>query len=142
MPLDLGKDYAVKFAMRYQNPSINSVLEEFKKEGIDNIKVIPLYPQYAEATTGSTIDEVNRVVSKWKNPPKLKFIKQFFDNPQLIEVIASKASKWMNKAEYYHFLFSYHGLPESQIEKSSVDGCCKLDEKCCSQINKDNQYCM
>lgn len=137
----LGDQYFVRFAMRYQTPSTASVLEEFRKEGIEEIKVIPLYPQYAEATTGSTIDEVNRIVSKWDKKPKLDYVKQFYDNPKLIDVIASKAKVWMEKTEYDHYLFSFHGLPERQIKKSSVNNYCQLSEKCCSKICTANKYC-
>ncbi len=136
----LGKDYLVALGMRYQNPSIASALELLKSENVGEIVVVPLFPQYASATTGSVADKVMELVRQWQVIPTIRFVNQFADHPLLIQVIAGQAKKWLSKYDYDHYLFSYHGLPERQIMKASADGYCKLGN-CCNTYHKKNRYC-
>jgi ferrochelatase len=84
---ELGGEYAVHLAMRYKNPSIPDVLEEMRKENYDEIIVLPLFPQYASASTGSALDEVMRVVRTWWVIPEMKFISQYFDHPTYLDAV-------------------------------------------------------
>ena len=136
----LGDEYVVKLAMRYQSPSIESVMGQFKDKGFKRLIVIPLYPQYASSSTGSTMEEVMRVVKGWEVIPEIKVISQFFDHPLFIKSFAEIGKKYMAQAQYDHYLFSYHGLPEHQIMKSSCDNYCRLGD-CCSVYHAKNQYC-
>lgn len=136
---NLGDEYMVALAMRYQNPSIQKALEELKGENVDEIKVISLFPQYASATSGSVVDKVMEVCSKWQVIPKLSFEGPFFNHPKLLEAIAQNAEKWTSQHEYDHYLFSYHGLPERQIYKAEIDTC-KLGD-CCNVCDSKNLYC-
>src|SRR5262249_38579540 len=77
----LGNDFQVELAMRYQNPSLQSVLSKFKDKGIEELVVIPLYPQYASASMGSTIEKVFEILKSWEVVPTVKVISQFFDHP-------------------------------------------------------------
>lgn len=133
-------DYVVKYAMRYQNPSIQKVLQELKDEKVASIHIIPLFPQYASATTGSVIDKVMEITSKWQIIPEIKFTSQFLEEPLFINTIVQQAKKLIEKKEYDHFVFSYHGLPERQIIKGSYDNYCKLG-KCCNKLTENNKYC-
>ena len=72
--------YDFYFAMRYQNPSIESVLSEIYNHNYKELIILPLYPQYASASTGSTIEYCNKIISKWWNFPKIKIISQFYSN--------------------------------------------------------------
>ncbi len=137
----LGNNYVVSLGMRYQNPSIKKALEVFKNCNITDIKVIPLYPQYASATTGSTIQKVYEDIKDWQNIPSLSVVNQFYNNPLFIKALASIASQYISKKEYDHFVFSYHGLPERQIEKASCNNHCKLNNECCSVITENNTFC-
>lgn len=137
----LGKQYVVKLAMRYQRPSIEKGLNELKDEQVEEITIVPLFPQYASATTGSVIDKVMEIVQKWQIIPTLRTINKFFDHPLLIKAFADNAKKYMEQMDYDYFIFSYHGLPERQIKKASVDNYCKLSNQCCSVYHKKNQYC-
>src|ERR1700733_7353053 len=74
----LGADFLVKLAMRYQSPSIRSVLSHFEGKGFKQLIVIPLYPQYASSSSGSTMEEVMKVVKGWEVVPEIKIISQFF----------------------------------------------------------------
>ncbi len=137
----LDESYVVKLAMRYQSPSIESALNALQKECVSRIICIPLFPQYASASTGSVIDKVMEITRKWQVIPSVKFVSNFPDHPLFIEAHAARAGKYLkHHSDYEHFLFSYHGLPVRQIEKSSVDHYCKVGT-CCDVYHKKNQFC-
>lgn len=136
----LGSDYVVDFGMRYQSPSLESALETFKNKGFKKLIVIPLYPQYASATTGSTIERVNEIINPWEVIPDLEFISHFPNHPKVIQGFVDNAKTMMAKKDYDHFVFSYHGLPERQIKKASCGDQCKLGS-CCESYHARNEYC-
>lgn len=137
----LGDKFHVELAMRYQNPSILSALEKMKAGLVDSIKVIPMFPQYASASTGSVIQSVMEIVSKWATVPPISFVNSFHDNELMIETFAENAAKY-NPASYDHILFSFHGLPERQLLKCDHTGhyCLKKDG-CCDDFNDINKFC-
>lgn len=135
----LGEAYQVELAMRYQNPSIESAIKKMMDNRVDRIVVLPLFPQYASASTGSVQEEVSRVLTKYWNIPDLKIIDKFYDYDPMIEVFAERGRQH-NPAEYDHILFSYHGLPERQITKGDDCGHC-FKEGCCETISDKNQRC-
>ena len=137
----LGDDHVVALGMRYQNPSIASALEIIKKENVSEIVVIPLYPQYASASTGTTIQKVNELVNEWQVIPSLRYISKFWDHPSYINGFVNKGKAMMEKTKYDHIIFSYHGLPERQIKKASSQGYCQINDKCCDNYNAKNQFC-
>lgn len=134
----LGTDYKVVLAMRYQSPSIKDGLEKLKH--CESIHVIPMFPQYASATTGSVHDKVMEIVKDWQIIPDTKFTSQFYQEELYLDTIEDQAKKLLNEDSYEHFVFSYHGLPERQIHKGSVGSHCKLGN-CCNAISRKNQYC-
>lgn len=137
----LGDTYIVKLAMRYQSPSINSKLEEFKLSGINKLIVIPLFPHYASASTGSVFEKVFTELSAWQVMPEVRIVNYFYHYPRLIDGFVENAKKYMQEHNYEHFLFSYHGLPERQIRKGDCHGdVCKFST-CCNQITQKNQHC-
>ena len=135
----LGDKYMVKFAMRYQSPSLKGVLDEMKEQ-VASMHVIPLFPQYASATTGSVIDKVMEITKKWQVIPDIKFTSQFFEEKLFIETIVDQGRKLIANSEYDHFVFSYHGLPERQIRKASYGKQCQLGS-CCGKLTEKNRYC-
>lgn len=137
----LGKDYVVELAMRYQNPSIASALENLKKTALGKIIVLPLFPQYASASTGSVHEKVMEIVSRWQVIPDVTFVGPFFNRKKFIQAFADNARKYMDSQSFDHVLFSYHGLPERQIQKASFNNYCQLNEKCCSRYHASNQHC-
>jgi ferrochelatase len=126
--------------MRYQSPAIKTVLSQFKNKGFKQLVIIPLYPQYASSSSGSTMEAVMDVVKGWEVVPQIRLISQFFDHPLFIKASVEIGQKYMAQVRYDHYLFSYHGLPEHQILKSSCDHYCRLGE-CCSVLSSKNQYC-
>lgn len=136
----LGEDYQVELAMRYQSPSIASALTRFKDKGLAQIIVVPLYPQYASASTGSTIEKFMEEIKTWQAVPTVKIISQFFEEPLFIKAFAALGRRHMASHSYDHVLFSYHGLPERQIFSASCGGYCRLGD-CCRVYHSKNQYC-
>lgn len=136
----LGNDYGVHLGMRYQNPSLDDVLEEMRKKNYDRLIVLPLFPQYASASTGSALEKVMKIISKWWVIPEVKFISQYYDNEGYLNTIVEQAKKY-NLSEYDHVLFSYHGLPVRQVDKVYVDGKPCADHNCENEITEENKYC-
>lgn len=135
----LSDEYVVSFAMRYQNPSIQKGLDELRVQNVESILVIPLFPQYASASTGSVIDKVMEISSQWQVIPDIKFVSKFFEEPLYIKTFAENAKPLMEKTEYDHYIFSYHGLPERQIMKAEIKKCAL--GKCCENYGASNAYC-
>lgn len=136
----IGGDYDVYFGMRYQSPNMVDVLEEIEKKGYEELAVLPLYPHYASASTGSTIAKLNEVVGNWQIIPNIKVISHFPTQPKMIDTFVEQAKEMIEKSDYEHFVFSYHGLPERQILKGSCDNYCQLGD-CCNKYGSKNSYC-
>ena len=137
----LGPGFQVELAMRYQSPSIESVLDKMQSDGIDDIKVIPLFPQYASATVGSVHEKVMEVISKWQTIPKLEFVKSYHDWPKLIQAFAENSQKYPLK-DFDYYLFSFHGLPKRQLRKADLSKKqCEGGGECCQVLNDLNKNC-
>lgn len=136
---ELPPEFTVYLAMRYKNPSIPDVLETIRRENYDRIIVLTLFPQYASASTGSALEEVMRVLRKWWVIPEVDFVSQYYDHPRYIGAFVDRARKYRIE-DYDHVLFSYHGLPERQVDKVHLTGSC-VDHKCTTEINEENRYC-
>lgn len=129
----------VKYAMRYQSPSISSVIDNILLDNPDELIILPLFPHYAAATTGSVYKEVSRCLSdKWV-VPKVTFINQFYDNPLFIDAWVDKA-KDFDLNTYDKVIFSYHGVPNSHVDKVYADGLCS-DNNCEHEITEKNKFC-
>lgn len=138
---ELGDDYHVELAMRYQNPSIESALKKMEPMWLDSVRVIPLFPQYASATTGSVIDKTMEIMRKWQYFPEVSFVSNFHDDPDVIGVIVDHAKKH-DLSEFDHFLFSYHGLPVRQLSKVDPTGELKCPDFGCDTCQTSaNSYC-
>ena len=133
------EDYDVYYAMRYQNPSIESVINNILETNPDEIVVLPLFPHYASATTGSVYQEISRIVSKKWVVPKIRFINQFYDNEKFIDAWVDKASKF-NLNSYDKVIFSYHGIPNSHVDNVYPDSLCS-DHNCESEVTDENKFC-
>ena len=132
-------EYDIHFAMRYQNPSIEKVLDDILKKNPDELIILPLFPHYAAATTGSVYEEVSRIVSKRWVVPKIKFINQFYDNDKFIDAWIDKASKFKIDT-YDKIIFSYHGIPNSHVDNVYPDSMC-VNHNCEMEITEDNKFC-
>ena len=135
-----GSEVEVHMAMRYQNPSIQSVLNTMRLKNYDHIIVLPLFPQYASASSGSAIEEVLRIIKSWWVIPKLTFVSQFWDNSGYIDSLVNNAKKF-NLQDFDHILFSYHGLPERQVDKVYEGKALCTDQPCETELNEQNKFC-
>lgn len=136
----LGDKFEVELAMRYQNPSLDEVLARMKKNNYQKIIVLPLFPQYASASTGSAIEKAMKIISKWWVIPELKIISQFYNDAGYINSVVEQGKKH-NINNYDHVLFSYHGLPVRQVDKVYEDGKPCDDHNCENEITDYNKYC-
>ena len=136
----LGDEYDVHLAMRYKNPSIPDVLEVMRKKNYQRIVVLPMFPQYASASTGSALDEVMRVLRTWWVVPEVRLISQYYDHPTFVDALVARGRQY-DIAAFDHVLFSYHGLPKRQVDKVYPDGVPCDDHDCENEITEDNKYC-
>jgi len=135
-----GQDVTIEMAMRYQNPSMDKVLERMHKANYDQIIIIPLFPQYASASTGSAVARAMEIIQKWWVIPEVKIVSQFWDHEGYIDAVVDRAKQFDFK-EYDHILFSYHGLPERQVDKVYEDTDLCGDQPCESEVNEKNKFC-
>jgi ferrochelatase len=137
----LGDEYQVELAMRYQSPSIQSALQRLKDALVSDIMVVPMFPQYASASTGSVQDKVMEIVKEWQTIPNISFVNSFHNNEGMIATFAHNAQKYQPET-YDHILFSFHGLPQRQIMKCdhTHSYCLKVDN-CCDTLNDTNKFC-
>jgi len=136
----LGNSYHVELAMRYQNPSIKSALDKLSDSNVDEIIVFPMFPQYASASTGSVMEEVMDLLGKQLIIPNVKFINSYHNNDKLLEVFAKNSRKY-DLEKYDHVIFSFHGIPHSQLRKSDTNNHCLKSADCCQTLTEKNQFC-
>jgi ferrochelatase len=136
----LGPEYVVELAMRYQNPSIEQAIQKLMQAKVHKIKVFPLFPQYASASTGSAHEEVMRVLSGQQIIPEVEFINSYPTWEPMIELFVANARKF-DLSKYDHFLFSYHGLPQRQLRKADAFNHCLQSADCCKTLTSVNQFC-
>ena len=132
----------VQLAMRYGNPSIKNGMENLKRLGITDVLVIPLYPQFAMATTETILVLVQKLQKKYFPEMQLTSLPSFYDHPDYIRVLGNSIQEELQGKNWEHLLFSYHGVPERHIRKSDVTKShCKMDGKCCFEDSPAHQYC-
>lgn len=135
--------YLVDYAMRYGNPSIPDRLAAMASRHVDEIILFPQYPQYASASTGSSLEAAFRAAgSRWNVPP-IKVIPPFHGHAGFLDSITALSRAHIEALAPDHVLFSYHGLPERQIRRSEgIEGhCLKTDDACCATLSFKNAYC-
>ncbi len=137
----LGEGSIVCLAMRYQSPGINAVLDQLREQGLEKIIVIPLFPQYASASTGSVNSKVMEIIKTWQVIPEIRFMISFYDHPLFIKAFAEIGKKYLHEEVYDHIVFSYHGLPERQIQKADQSKRCLTEDGCCRKIGHQNRHC-
>jgi len=113
-----NKNAIVALGMRYGEPSIERALQQLHQAGVTDVTLLPLYPQYAAATTGSTENKVAEVLQKMQWSPILTTVSHYADNATYVAAIAeSIQTYWQQHGRAGHLLFSFHGLPEKVIAK-------------------------
>lgn len=138
LAMRLGPDYQVALGMRYGNPSMTAVLESLKT--CHRLIILPLFPQYASATTGSALEKCLSLLSKEWNIPEIRTIGDFYAHPGFIKAYATLIQRAIEKKPVDLLLFSYHSLPERHIDKSGCMAVCTHNDDC-PAIDTSNQYC-
>jgi ferrochelatase len=140
----LGSRFDVRLAMRYQNPAIDKTLRDFHDAGINQIVVLPLFPQYAASSTGSALQEIYRVAGAMWNVPTIRVIEPFFEHPGVIGSMADIAHERLGDlSDIDHVLLSFHGLPERHVVKSDLGlgAHCLATSNCCDALGPQNKNC-
>jgi protoporphyrin/coproporphyrin ferrochelatase len=106
----------VRHAMRYGNPSVASVLDELKAQNATRILILPLYPQYAAATTASVNDAVMAWAMRQRRQPELRFVQRYHDDPGYIGALVQRVrTHWQTNGRGDKLVFSFHGVPERSL---------------------------
>jgi len=121
----LKENIFVDFAMRYGNPSIKSKIHNLHEMGCENLVILPLYPQYAAATTATVCDEVYRTLMKMRWQPSLKIIPHYESDPLYIDALVNSINKKINEISWKPDLIiaSYHGIPKKYFDKGDPYHC-------------------
>ena len=119
------KKVVVDFAMRYGNPSIKSKINNLKNLGCENIIILPLYPQYAAATTATVCDEVYRTLMKMRWQPSLQIVPHYESEPLYINALVKSIERKIKAINWKPDLIiaSYHGIPKKYFDKGDPYHC-------------------
>lgn len=135
---ELGDDFVVALGMRYSEPSIESALQLFAAQGVEEIIAAPMYPQYAEATTGSSVKELRRVMKKMRVTTPIEILPPFFEDSAFVDPAVEIATEHLQGKEVDHYLFSFHGLPKSQVQKVHD---CHGSDACLEEVLSEAPHC-
>lgn len=131
----------VHMAMRYQEPSMDRVMEEMRLKNYDRIVILPMYPHYASSSTGSSIQKAFEIMAQWWVIPEVVVVNQFYKENFYLDALVEQAQKF-DIASYDHIIMSYHGLPERHVDKvyPAADDLCG-DHQCETVLDETNKYC-
>ena len=135
-----NKDKIVDYAMRYGSPSIKSKINELKDKGCENLVILPLYPQYAAATTATVCDEVYKTLMKMRWQPSLQIIPHYESEPLYIKALAKSIQKKLSNINWKPdlILASYHGIPKKYFDKGDPYQCyCQKTSRLLSESYTD-----
>jgi protoporphyrin/coproporphyrin ferrochelatase len=115
---EFGDQVRAEVAMTYGKPAIAQAIEVFAQAGVQRLLVLPLYPQYCSATTGSVLDGTNRALKRWRCLPEVRFVNDYHDDEGYIHALSAQIQRhWTQIGERSHLLLSYHGIPASYVAK-------------------------
>jgi len=111
-----GHRITVRYAMRYGNPAIAATLDQLRAEGIERVLVLPAYPQYCGATTGSVTDAIAQWVLKTRALPELRFVNRYHQEPAYINALADSVRRhWQANGQAERLVMSFHGMPARTV---------------------------
>lgn len=125
----------VRYAMRYAEPSIPSVLKDMKANGVEEFYILPMYPQFAKSSTRTVLTQANN-----EKLEKAFTLLDFFSDPEFIASYQTQIQRSIDEFKPDHLLLSYHGLPESHV-KEFGRGHCLVSKTCCEVITEKNRFC-
>jgi protoporphyrin/coproporphyrin ferrochelatase len=131
----------VELAMRYQNPPIDGALRKLAGQGVDDLLLVPLFPQYAMSSFETAVERVKELAARIAPRMRITVQPPFYNHPDFVSALVASAQEHL-KQGYDHLLFSYHGLPERQIKKSDPTGThCLMKENCCEVASPAHATC-
>lgn len=135
-------EFPVALAMRYGGMTIKKGLQELVDQGVDEVLLIPLYPQFAMATTETILVLAEEVRKEHFPHLKISDLPAFYNEDDYINVLSNSIKKHLKDVDYEHLLFSYHGVPERHIRKSDVTKShCQIDGLCCKTPSQAHAFC-
>ncbi len=119
------KNLIIDYAMRYGNPSIRSKISTLHEMGCENLIILPLYPQYAAATTATVCDEVYRTLMKMRWQPSLRIVPHYESDPLYIGALVNSLNRKVKEINWKPdlILASYHGIPQKYFDKGDPYHC-------------------
>jgi len=112
-----GHVVIVRAAMRYGDPSIGSAMDALRAEGVTRVLVLPMYPQFAAATTASTCDALGAWMRRARRQPEIRIVMQYHDDPGYIDALAAGVqAHWLREGRGPMLVMSFHGLPARSLE--------------------------
>lgn len=118
------RNVVVDYAMRYGQPSVETVIQNMRAQGVDKLLVLPLYPQYAGSSSATALDDVFRVLMKLRNMPELRTVRHFHDDPGYIDALAQQVqAHWRQHGRAEKLLMSFHGVPRFTLDKGDPYHC-------------------
>tara|TARA_B100000963_G_scaffold314036_1_gene292337 strand:+ start:2561 stop:3562 length:1002 start_codon:yes stop_codon:yes gene_type:complete len=135
-----NKSIIIDYAMRYGSPSIKSKISELKDKGCENLIILPLYPQYAAATTATVCDEVYKTLMQMRWQPSLQIIPHYESEPLYIKALVNSVQKKLSKINWKPdlILASYHGIPKKYFDKGDPYQCyCQKTSRLLSESYTD-----
>ena len=139
LQLRMGDNYKIYNAMRYGSPSVENILNYIEYQNYKKIIILPLFPQYASATTGTVSEFILAKIRHWNEIPSIQLINHFHNHPAFIDAFATQAAKY-EVAKWDHVIFSFHGLPLRQINKVHSEVDCK-ECLCKTQSIEEGRFC-
>ena len=138
----LGEGFAVELAMRYGEPSLDAAFDRLCEAGVREIRVLPLYPQWAASTSGSVAAKLYELAARRWDPPHVAVLPPFFDDAGFLEATAATIDRVLDAAPVEAVVCSYHGLPERHLHRSAPDHApCTVNADCCGRIGDHNRRC-
>ncbi|RED48863.1 ferrochelatase [Seonamhaeicola aphaedonensis] len=135
-------DIPVALAMRYGSMTIEKGLRELVDQGVDEVLLFPLYPQFAMATTETILVKAEEIRKMHFPNLKIESVPAFYNKSDYIEVLSNSIKRHLEGKTYEHLLFSYHGVPERHIRKSDITKShCKINGNCCVTPSKAHEFC-
>ena len=132
----------VALAMRYGNPSIEAGLKELHSKGVDEVLLIPLYPQFAMATTETILVLAEKIRKEQFPTMEFTILPAFYNQKDYVRDLSNSIKNSLENFNTDYLLFSYHGVPERHIKKSDVTKShCKIDGSCCNTPSKAHEFC-
>lgn len=133
-------DVPVEIGMRYAEPSIENGIQKLVNQGVTNIVLFPLYPQYAMSTTETVVDKAEEVRKEKFPGVQISYVEPFYDRDIYIDCLAESLREKLPE-EFDALQFSYHGVPERHLYKTDPTNTCKIGDCCHEEFRPSHKFC-